>query len=130
MDADRFGISQLHQLRGRVGRGSAAGLCLLITNVPEDSMAYERLIAVAQTLDGFELARIDLDQRREGDVLGKNQSGNRSHLKLLRVLRDEEIIGIARDAALISLEQGLSSTLEQEVAKLNMQQETEYLDKG
>jgi ATP-dependent DNA helicase RecG len=103
---------------------------LLITNVPEDSMAYERLIAVAQTLDGFELARIDLDQRREGDVLGKNQSGNRSHLKLLRVLRDEEIIGIARDAALISLEQGLSSTLEQEVAKLNMQQETEYLDKG
>lgn len=130
MDADRFGISQLHQLRGRVGRGSAAGLCLLITNVPEDSLAYERLTAVANTLDGFELARIDLDQRREGDVLGKNQSGARSHLKLLRVLRDEEIIGIAREAALISLEQGLSSTLEQEIAKLNLQQETEFLDKG
>ncbi|MGI9198689.1 MAG: ATP-dependent DNA helicase RecG [Candidatus Nanopelagicaceae bacterium] len=130
MDADRFGISQLHQLRGRVGRGSAAGLCLLITNVPEDSLAYERLTAVANTLDGFELARIDLDQRREGDVLGKNQSGARSHLKLLRVLRDEEIIGIAREAALISLEQGLSPNLEQEIAKLNLQQETEFLDKG
>jgi ATP-dependent DNA helicase RecG len=130
MDADRFGISQLHQLRGRVGRGSAAGLCLLITNVPEESLAYERLTAVANTLDGFELARIDLDQRREGDVLGKNQSGARSHLKLLRVLRDEEIIGIAREAALISLEQGLSPTLEQEIDKLNLQQETEFLDKG
>lgn len=130
MDADRFGISQLHQLRGRIGRGQAPGLCLLITKVPEDSSAYERLTAVTNTLDGFELARIDLDQRREGDVLGVSQSGSRSHLKLLRVLRDEEIIVQARRAAEITLEQGLTSTLEQEIQKLLAEREVEYLDKG
>ena len=130
MDADRFGISQLHQLRGRVGRGSAPGLCLLVTQVPEDSLAYERLEAVAKTLDGFELARIDLDQRREGDVLGKSQSGARSHLKLLRVLRDEEIIVRARSAAEITLNEGLTDTLQEEIKKLTAQQEIEYLDKG
>jgi ATP-dependent DNA helicase RecG len=130
MDADRFGISQLHQLRGRIGRGQAPGLCLLITKVPEDSLAYERLTAVANTLDGFELARIDLDQRREGDVLGVSQSGSRSHLKLLRVLRDEEIIVQARKAAEITLDQGLTSTLEQEIQKLLAEREVEYLDKG
>lgn len=130
MDADRFGISQLHQLRGRIGRGQAPGLCLLITKVPEDSLAYLRLNAVANTLDGFELARIDLDQRREGDVLGVSQSGSRSHLKLLRVLRDEEIIVQARKAAEITLEQGLTSTLEQEIKKLLAEREVEYLDKG
>lgn len=130
MDADRFGISQLHQLRGRIGRGEAPGLCLLITNVPEDSLAYERLTAVANTLDGFELARVDLEQRREGDVLGVSQSGSRSHLKLLRVLRDEAIINQARDAALITLEEGVSSNLEREIAKLLAEQEVEYLDKG
>lgn len=130
MDADRFGISQLHQLRGRIGRGSAPGLCLLITSVPEDSLAYERLTAVANTLDGFELARIDLDQRREGDVLGRSQSGARSHLKLLRVLRDEEIISTARDAALATLETGISPELELEIEKLTKEQEIEFLDKG
>ena len=130
MDADRFGISQLHQLRGRIGRGSAPGLCLLITKVPEDSLAYERLSAVANTLDGFELARIDLDQRREGDVLGVSQSGSRSHLKLLRVLRDEEIILAARKAAEITLEHGITSTLEREINKLLAEREVEYLDKG
>ena len=130
MDADRFGISQLHQLRGRIGRGSAPGLCLLITKVPEDSLAYERLSAVANTLDGFELARIDLDQRREGDVLGVSQSGSRSHLKLLRVLRDEEIILTARKAAEITLEHGITSTLEREINKLLAEREVEYLDKG
>lgn len=130
MDADRFGISQLHQLRGRVGRGSAPGLCLLITSVPEDSIANERLNAVASTLDGFELARIDLEQRREGDVLGRNQSGARSHLKLLRVLRDEEIISTAREAALSTLNTGISENLEAEIAKLIKEQEIEFLDKG
>ena len=130
MDADRFGISQLHQLRGRIGRGQAPGLCLLITNVPEDSLAYERLNAVAKTLDGFELARIDLEQRREGDVLGISQSGSRSHLKLLRVLRDEEIINQAREAATITLERGISNTLERELTRLLAEQEVEYLDKG
>ena len=130
MDADRFGISQLHQLRGRIGRGMAPGLCLLITKVTEDSLAYERLTAVANTLDGFELARIDLDQRSEGDVLGKAQSGTRSHLKLLRVLRDEEIIVAAREAAENTLNNGLTSTLEREISKLLAEREVEYLDKG
>jgi ATP-dependent DNA helicase RecG len=99
LDADRFGISQLHQLRGRVGRGAAASLCLLVTRVEPRTPAHERLEAVAATLDGFELAKVDLEQRREGDVLGKAQSGARSSLKLLRVLRDEDLIEAARHEA-------------------------------
>jgi len=99
MDADRFGISQLHQLRGRVGRGSAAGLCLLVTDAPAFSRARERLAAVAATTDGFELAALDLEQRGEGDVLGRDQSGLRSGLKLVSVLKDEEILGQAQTVA-------------------------------
>ncbi|MEU5345519.1 ATP-dependent DNA helicase RecG [Streptomyces sp. NPDC020766] len=99
MDADRFGVSQLHQLRGRVGRGSAAGLCLLVTEMPEASPARQRLNAVAATLDGFELSRIDLEQRREGDVLGQAQSGARTSLRMLAVIEDEEIIAEAREEA-------------------------------
>ncbi|MEU6887564.1 ATP-dependent DNA helicase RecG [Streptomyces viridosporus] len=99
MDADRFGVSQLHQLRGRVGRGSAPGLCLLVTEMPEASAARQRLNAVAATLDGFELSRIDLEQRREGDVLGQAQSGTRSSLRVLAVIDDEEIIAEARREA-------------------------------
>ncbi|MGI5194588.1 helicase-related protein [Streptomyces sp. CA-288835] len=99
MDADRFGVSQLHQLRGRVGRGSAAGLCLLVTEMPEASPARARLGAVAATLDGFELSRIDLEQRREGDVLGQAQSGVRSSLRMLTVVEDEDIIAEAREEA-------------------------------
>ena len=131
MDADRFGISQLHQLRGRIGRGQAPGLCLLITKVDLESLAMERLKAVAKTLDGFELARIDLDQRREGDVLGVAQSGTRSHLRLLRVLRDEDLILKARDAAatVISNNQ-ITSILESELALLSAEQELEYLEKA
>ncbi|MGW2421766.1 helicase-related protein [Streptomyces sp. NPDC001709] len=99
MDADRFGVSQLHQLRGRVGRGSAPGLCLLVTEMPEASAARQRLNAVAATLDGFELSRIDLEQRREGDVLGQAQSGARSSLRVLAVIEDEEVIAEARQEA-------------------------------
>ncbi|WP_225838496.1 helicase-related protein [Streptomyces sp. NK08204] len=99
MDADRFGVSQLHQLRGRVGRGSAPGLCLLVTEMPEASAARQRLNAVASTLDGFELSRIDLEQRREGDVLGQAQSGARSSLRVLAVIEDEEVIAQARQEA-------------------------------
>jgi ATP-dependent DNA helicase RecG len=99
MDADRFGVSQLHQLRGRVGRGEHAGLCLLVTGVAPDSPAGERLAAVAATLDGFELARVDLEARREGDVLGAAQSGARTSLRLLRVVRDEDVIAAARAEA-------------------------------
>jgi len=99
MDAERFGVSQLHQLRGRVGRGTAAGLCLLVTEAPPGSPARERLDAVAATLDGFELSRLDLQQRREGDVLGATQAGRSSSLKLLRLLSDEDLIRQARQDA-------------------------------
>jgi ATP-dependent DNA helicase RecG len=103
LDADRFGISQLHQLRGRVGRGGLPGLCLLVTHADAESPARERLDAVAASTDGFELSRVDLEQRREGDVLGRSQSGFRSSLQQLRVLRDEETIVEAREAAVAML---------------------------
>jgi ATP-dependent DNA helicase RecG len=99
MDAERFGVSQLHQLRGRVGRGAAPGLCLLVTDMPEGTAARERLEAVASTLDGFELARLDLEMRREGDILGAAQSGRRSGLRMLSLLRDEDVIAAARTVA-------------------------------
>ena len=98
VDADRFGISQLHQLRGRIGRGSKPGLCLLMSQESE-SASLERLEAVASTTDGFELARLDLAQRREGDVLGASQSGARSSLRLLRLTRDEDLITTAHEDA-------------------------------
>ncbi len=98
-DADRFGISQLHQLRGRIGRGAHPGVCLLLTHAPPDGPSRARLAAVANTRDGFDLAEIDLVQRREGDVLGASQSGSRSSLKLLRVLADAELIAMARTLA-------------------------------
>ncbi len=110
LDADRFGLSQLHQLRGRVGRGSAQGVCLLVSDMPAATAARQRLDAVAGTTDGFELARLDLELRREGDILGAVQSGRRSGLRLLSLLRHEEIIAkaqvyaghiVAEDPALI-----------------------------
>ncbi|WP_350349630.1 ATP-dependent DNA helicase RecG [Agromyces sp. G08B096] len=99
VDADRFGVSQLHQLRGRVGRGGVPGLCLLVTHAEPGSVALQRVEAVAATLDGFELARVDLELRQEGDVLGSTQSGGRSSLKLLKVARDGEVITDARGLA-------------------------------
>ena len=134
MDADRFGVSQLHQLRGRVGRGSVPGLCLLVTRAAGDTPAMERLTAVAATLDGFELSRIDLDQRREGDVLGRAQSGSKSHLRLLRVLRDEELIVEARSLAdsIIATDPTLTShpALAREVALVREEERSAFLDKG
>jgi ATP-dependent DNA helicase RecG len=134
MDADRFGVSQLHQLRGRVGRGTSPGLCLLVTQCEDETPARERLNAVAGTLDGFELSRIDLEQRREGDVLGASQSGTQSHLRLLRVLRDEALIEQARDDAesLIATDNDLSDypALRAELAQLQRDQAVDYLDKG
>jgi ATP-dependent DNA helicase RecG len=134
MDADRFGVSQLHQLRGRVGRGTSPGLCLLVTQCEEETPARERLNAVAGTVDGFELSRIDLEQRREGDVLGASQSGTQSHLRLLRVLRDEALIEQARDDAesLIATDNDLSDypALRAELAQLQRDQAVDYLDKG
>ncbi|MFW6598331.1 ATP-dependent DNA helicase RecG [Propionibacteriaceae bacterium Y2011] len=98
-DADRFGVSQLHQLRGRIGRGEHPGVCLLLTEAQDDTPARQRLDAVAATRDGFELAEVDLEQRREGDVLGAAQSGVRSSLRLLRVLEHGELIEQARAIA-------------------------------
>ncbi|MFJ9151418.1 ATP-dependent DNA helicase RecG [Streptomyces sp. NPDC102270] len=134
MDADRFGVSQLHQLRGRVGRGSAPGLCLLVSEMPEASPARQRLNAVASTLDGFELSRIDLEQRREGDVLGQAQSGARTSLRVLAVIEDEEIIAEARQEATAVVEAdpeltslpGLRTALE----ALVDEEREQYLEKG
>lgn len=134
MDADRFGVSQLHQLRGRVGRGSVPGLCLLVSNTKEDSQSMNRLSSVAATLDGFELAKIDLEQRKEGDVLGRSQSGGKSHLRLLRVLRDEDLIQRAREVALkiLSINSNLDNLpeLKNEVAKLQNDEAARFMDKS
>ncbi|WP_101254520.1 ATP-dependent DNA helicase RecG [Streptomyces barkulensis] len=134
MDADRFGVSQLHQLRGRVGRGSAPGLCLLVSETPEGSPARARLGAVAATLDGFELSRIDLEQRREGDVLGQAQSGTRSSLRMLAVIDDEEVIAAAREKAtrIVAADPELERLPELRAALealLDAERE-EYLEKG
>ncbi|MEU1162266.1 ATP-dependent DNA helicase RecG, partial [Streptomyces sp. NPDC005921] len=134
MDADRFGVSQLHQLRGRVGRGSAPGLCLLVTEMPEASAARQRLTAVASTLDGFELSRIDLEQRREGDVLGQAQSGARSSLRVLAVIEDEEIIAEAREEAtsLVAKDPELTDLpgLRTALDALLDEEREQYLEKG
>ncbi|MER7193444.1 ATP-dependent DNA helicase RecG [Streptomyces flaveolus] len=134
MDADRFGVSQLHQLRGRVGRGSAPGLCLLVTEMPEASAARQRLNAVAGTLDGFELSRIDLEQRREGDVLGQAQSGARTSLRVLAVIEDEEIIAEAREeaAAVVAADPELTSLpgLRTALDALLDEEREQYLEKG
>ncbi|MFI7676487.1 ATP-dependent DNA helicase RecG [Actinophytocola sp. NPDC049390] len=134
MDADRFGVSQLHQLRGRVGRGKAAGVCLLVTETLGGTATRERLDAVASTLDGFELARVDLEMRREGDILGATQSGKRSALRLLSLLRDEDLIAEARTEAqdLVARSPDLSQYpgLASMVASLVSGTKAEYLEKA
>jgi ATP-dependent DNA helicase RecG len=134
LDADRFGISQLHQLRGRVGRGKLPGLCLLLTQADPGSPARQRLDAVASTTDGFELARLDLAQRREGDVLGASQSGRRSSLKLLQVVTDVEVIEEARAAAnkVISIDPNLDShpDLRTALAELVAEDQAEFMEKA
>jgi len=134
LDADRFGVSQLHQLRGRVGRGSAAGLCLLVSEAPAGTPARERLDAVSSTVDGFRLAELDLEQRREGDVLGEAQSGSRSHLRLLSLLRDAEVIARARQEAIELLRDDPELTrhpvLAATVAAMVDEERAGFLEKG
>jgi ATP-dependent DNA helicase RecG len=134
VDADRFGVSQLHQLRGRVGRGAVPGLCLLVTAAEAGSLAMQRVEAVAATLDGFELARVDLELRQEGDVLGAIQSGGRSSLKLLRVARDGDVIADARELAaeLLSGDPGLAQhrALAAEVRRRLDAETSGFLSKG
>jgi ATP-dependent DNA helicase RecG len=133
MDADRFGVSQLHQLRGRVGRGQHAGLCLLMTSTDAPT-AQERLAAVAATTDGFELARLDLRQRREGDVLGSRQSGGRKQLEWLSILDHEEIIEQAREDAfaLIDADPGLERhpALAAALAERIDEEQAAFLERG
>ncbi|MCW2776698.1 MAG: ATP-dependent helicase RecG, partial [Frankiales bacterium] len=134
LDADRFGISQLHQLRGRIGRGEHAGLCLLVTEAPTGSPARERLDAVASTTDGFALSRLDLEQRREGDVLGASQSGSRSSLRMLQLLRDTDVILAAREAAIELVAQDPMlvehPALRAAVVSVLDEERAEYLDKA
>jgi ATP-dependent DNA helicase RecG len=133
MDADRFGISQLHQLRGRVGRGTSPGLCLLVTET-ESKIVQERLTSVAATNDGFTLARLDLEQRREGDVLGAAQSGGKSQLRLLRLLRDEDLILAAREDAfaIVGADPGLERhpALRNVIASALDDEQAAYLERG
>ena len=133
MDADRFGVSQLHQLRGRVGRGTEPGLCLLVTEAPEGSKARQRLADVAGTVDGFRLAEIDLEQRREGDVLGAAQAGRKKSLKLLSVLRDRDLIVTARTEAtdLVDADPELSGhpALAAEMSALLDEEQAGFLEK-
>jgi ATP-dependent DNA helicase RecG len=134
LDAERFGISQLHQLRGRIGRGEAPGICLLVTEAPAATLSRERLDAVAATTDGFALARLDVEQRREGDVLGAAQSGTRSQLRLLSLLKDEELITDARSeaAAIVAADPDLAAhpLLAAQVAALVAEEQADYLEKA
>jgi ATP-dependent DNA helicase RecG len=134
MDADRFGVSQLHQLRGRVGRGSNPGVCLLVTEALDGTATRERLAAVESTTDGFELSRLDLELRREGDILGAAQSGKRSGLKLLSLLRDEDVIAASRASAqeIVEKDPDLKkySGLAQMVADVVDVDRAEYLEKS
>jgi ATP-dependent DNA helicase RecG len=134
LDADRFGVSTLHQLRGRVGRGQAAGLCLLVTDAAEGTPSRERVDAVAATADGFRLSRLDLLQRREGDVLGAAQAGRHSSVKMLRLLHDEELIAFAREeaSALVEADPELTShpAVKQAIQDLLGEQRAEFLDKA
>ena len=134
MDADRFGVSQLHQLRGRIGRGEHGGLCLLVSESEVGTPARDRLEAVAATNDGFVLSRVDLEQRREGDVLGASQSGTRSSLRLLHLLEHEDVILAAREEAVGLVESDpfldRHPALAQAVRDIVDAERAEYLEKA
>ena len=131
MDADRFGISQLHQLRGRIGRGEHPSLCLLASWVPPGSAAGRRLRAVAETMDGFALADLDLKERKEGDVLGRNQSGRAITLRLLSLADHGTFIEAARDFCVQAYAEDPSNPeLALTAARFTNTDRIEYLDKA
>lgn len=134
LDADRFGLSQLHQLRGRIGRGSRPGLCLALSWAAEGTVADERLAAFASTRDGFALAEKDLELRREGDVLGADQSGVRSHLRHLEIRRDARVIEMAKESAAVLIADdptlGRWPGLQAAVDEARQQSETDYLGRN
>jgi ATP-dependent DNA helicase RecG len=134
LDAERFGVSQLHQLRGRIGRGGSPGLCLLVTDAAAGTPARQRVEAVAATTDGFELSRVDLLQRHEGDVLGASQSGRRSSLRLLHVLEHEDVIVAAREVAvaIVAADPDLLEhpQLAEQVHRLHEAEQADYVDKA
>jgi ATP-dependent DNA helicase RecG len=131
MDADRFGISQLHQLRGRIGRGEHASLCLLVTRLPEGSKVGARLKAVAGTLDGFVLADLDLKERHEGDVLGLTQSGRAITLRFLSLSEHLDVILTAREFCESLYEQDPDNRgMALLAAQFTETERVEYLDKS
>ncbi len=134
LDAERFGVSQLHQLRGRIGRGAEPGVCLLVSEAAAGSAGRERLDAVAATADGFALAEADLELRREGDVLGTSQAGRNSSLRQLSLLRDRSVIEEARADA-VALGRGRPGTARlpragRDGRRARRQESQEYLQKG
>jgi len=134
LDSDRFGVSQLHQLRGRIGRGSQPGICIFVSEAPNDSPSRERLEAVSATTDGFELAQLDLEIRREGNVLGSRQSGKKSSLRLLQVVKDIDIVELARDACRKVIEEDVTlakfPALQNAVMEIEKEAETAFLEKN
>jgi ATP-dependent DNA helicase RecG len=119
LNAESFGMAQLHQLRGRVGRGEHGGLCVLVSNAQPDSLAHERLTAIVLSTDGFELSERDLEIRGEGDVLGDAQSGRRSSLRILRVVQDADLIQDCRGLADQILSDGLTPELSQALQEIS-----------
>ncbi|WP_353067217.1 helicase-related protein [Arcanobacterium hippocoleae] len=134
LDADRFGISQLHQLRGRIGRGRKDSLCLAVHQAAAGTLAFARLQEFAATNDGFALAEADLRLRNAGNVLGKQQSGMQSSLRFLNVVQDVEIIQIAKESAarLVASDPKLTAypDLALEISRVMTANETDYLGKG
>lgn len=134
LDADRFGLAQLHQLRGRIGRGKFGGVCLVWSRVQPDTLASRRLDAFTKTTDGFELAAFDLQLRESGDILGDSQSGRASSLKILDLLADEEVISQARKDAkhLVAGDPHLQQhqVLQQAIARRVSEEEQEFLERG
>ncbi|QPK84104.1 ATP-dependent DNA helicase RecG [Corynebacterium qintianiae] len=130
-ESEHFGVSQLHQLRGRVGRGGNASLCLFHTLAEEGTSAFERVRQVAATSDGFALAELDLRSRQEGDILGVNQSGSKRTLRLINLVDDYDIVRRAYDDAEIFVEQHPELARRAKDALLStVPEEWEYIDKS